>query len=281
MTGRIHGISCYSEHLPFYVWNFISARFRKDSFFWKVYLHRQSFRKLCQPPKRGWTQHSANCHRWIKPQALDSTRVLCLKVISQIIFRIAKTSVLRKTKTVMLKMLSFEWTIAVCFQGFPQVGCQIFKILGSSIKNIKSHFRTLTIYWVFKWKRFSEFQKKILHALLVIRLPRTQNWLNIQSFQLVRLELLRGLLKHACRRNLCSKANGKAFQNIQPRIKGTVTPKRDESLHASQLQKPIKRLLLKLPQQQIIFPTSRKQIIIIVAQAIFSQSLTEHGFKLC
>lgn len=149
MTGRIHSISCYSEHLLFYVWNFISARFRKDSFFWKVYLHRQSFRKLCQPPERGCTQHSANCHRWIKPQALASTRVLCLKVISQIIFRIAKTSVLRETETVMLKMLSFDWTIAVCFQGFSRLGCQIFQTLSSGFKNLKSHCRTPSIWRIF------------------------------------------------------------------------------------------------------------------------------------
>lgn len=53
--------------------------------------------------------------------------------------------------------------------------------------------------------------------------------------------------------------------------------------HASQLRKAHKALLSKVSSQQITRQQpKREQIIIIVAQAaIFSQSVTEQGFKLC
>lgn len=47
-------------------------------------------------------------------------------------------------------------------------------------------------------------------------------------------------------------------------------------------EKPIKRFCLKFPHNRLLVSSQSEQIIIIVAQAaIFSQSVTEHGFKLC
>lgn len=116
MTGRIHGASCYAEHLPFHGSHFISTRFKGLRLLTTSFYIEILSKAMSTLPTAGCSFDNANCHRWFNAAAPLWHQNCSLQsfITSQISFHFVKTCVLRETETVTLEMFPFKLKLVLC-----------------------------------------------------------------------------------------------------------------------------------------------------------------------